>query len=707
MPSITIIVEDPDSVDSDLVEQSTPPDNNPTDHFGLGESSTLLENDEEDTMSDSVPEVLAVVPKKYYKPGGYGEGQMSVEDGKAIEYEISFSNEDADPALVVITDTMSKGLVYTPNSAIFSGGELEYTEEITVNSDQSTTVVWTITDLAQGNYILHYNATVNSYTKPADGPWTPIQTVSNSAVITYNGTNKYNLSKLQNPVPSKDYGHDVWMPVPMLVAPEETTGQIVHYMITYKNLTKETQYVSISDTTKVLSGSGTFTYVPNSALMSGSNASEPVSIINNPDGGQTLVWDVGEVAPNGSVVLTYTTILSAPGEYSNEATLTEGENQVQLKPIIREVGGKEYADDTQLGEIKEVGSVIVYQINYDNPYQDQLDIMITDTLSKGLEYQPGSAKVNGESVEETSITKNNDGSTTVIWDFPWVSTGNYSLTYSAVVTPEATEIGVVKNNASISHDHESKLDLGELFNMVPRKYYSDSQQSSQTIAELGTVFSYGIQYANGSSEKADITIVDTMSKGLTYVENSANLTPTAVVVEEQTGETMITWELKEVDPHTTNTIFYQAQVNEDINQVPSITNSVKIKYNDRPFVDLEDLINYPEHSEQPDILEPTQPQEPKTPPEQDHSFSDENEKVDTGWPAPSSKSPNNPVNKEDSAKEENSSTPTPNQNPNTGDTNQLNTWVLILGASIILISALGIGLILHKLFKKRNHERFK
>ena len=128
---------------------------------------------------------------------------------------------------------------------------------------------------------------------------------------------------------------------------------------------------------------------------------------------------------------------------------------------------KSYASDTPSGKdgaTVKVGDKIKYQIDYTNgSLVNDASVTITDIISKGLEYVPGSAVItvegsNGNSTSvEPTVTKNIDGTTTLVWNSTLAKSSSAKLTYSAKVTNDAVE--KVKNKAVAKiGEYEYKLD---------------------------------------------------------------------------------------------------------------------------------------------------------------------------------------------------------------------------------------------------------
>lgn len=102
------------------------------------------------------------------------------------------------------------------------------------------------------------------------------------------------------------------------------------------------------------------------------------------------------------------------------------------------------------------------------------------------------------------------------------------------------------------------------------KSYSENTKAGKDGKEVkvGDEISYDIQYTNGDSSKsAKVVIKDTISKGLTYVKNSAKVGDKKIeptVKENDDGTTTLTWsgDNLTLEPASTGLLTYTVKVNE-------------------------------------------------------------------------------------------------------------------------------------------------
>ena len=496
-------------------------------------------------LCNPVPEFKA---SKSYASGSKGAGGAAVKKGDEITYQISWSEGNGN---VVIKDTLSAGLEFVSASPA-------------PTSTSGQTITWSGLTAASGT-ITYKVKTTNA----AAG-----NIVCNSAKATA-GLESKTLATLCNFVPAKDYASDSPNGKGNI---EVKKGNTIKYNIKYGNTTSSSASVTITD---VLSKG--LSYVSGS-----SNLGEP-SVTNNSDGTSTLVWN-RTLASGVSESLIYSAKATGSATMvENGASIKYGNNPViDLDVIKNSVPTKDYASDTPNGkgniEVKK-GNTIKYNIKYGNTTSSSASVTITDVLSKGLKYVSGSSNYPID-----SITKNADGTTTIVWTRTLAPGASESLTYSAKTTGEAT---MVQNGANIKYDNRASIDLDVLKNTVPTKDYASDTPKGKDRVEVreNDEIKYSIKYGNTTSGTQSVRIVDILSAGLTYVENSAKIGNSSaepiVTKDEGTGETILVW-TKILNSGISEELTYSAKIN---GALTLVQNKADIKYNDRPNIDLDVLKN--------------------------------------------------------------------------------------------------------------------
>lgn len=248
-----------------------------------------------------------------------------------------------------------------------------------------------------------------------------------------------------------------------------------------------------------------------------------------------------------------------------------GQTDVQflIPPTI--TGTKAYSSETEYGAggtMVSVGNTIKYEITLTpkTTWKEKIATTVTDTLSKGLEYVTNSAKI-GTTALEPTVTKNNNGTTTLTWNTS--INAKTKLTYDVKVV-NGYENNKVSNKA-VATIAGIKYNLGTLTNPLPSKEYASDTPNGKDGAkvEKGNVIRYTISYINSSKVKEKIKITDTLSKGIKYKKNSAKVGTTALepkVTENEDGTTTLVWE-KEVAAETGEILAYSVDVEGGVSEV--------------------------------------------------------------------------------------------------------------------------------------------
>lgn len=264
--------------------------------------------------------------KTYSDDTPAGADNTAVKVGDTIKYDIQLTNGGDASANVTITDKLSKGLEYVTGSAKI-GETAKEPDSKTVNSDGTTTLVWTTSLAKQSSTDLTYSAKVVSGYENGK--------VNNEAVAKI-GEVEYKLDKLVNPVPTKEYASDT----PNGAGGAEVEkGNVIKYSIKYSNPLKEKQKVEITD---VISKG--IEYKKGTASVNGTSIGDP-KVTKNSDGGYTLVWEK-EIDAEAVEELTYSVdVTGGVTQVKNNASMryarmgsdgTYGEygNKIQLNELI-------------------------------------------------------------------------------------------------------------------------------------------------------------------------------------------------------------------------------------------------------------------------------------------------------------------------------------------------------------------------------------
>ena len=305
---------------------------------------------------------------------------------------------------------------------------------------------------------------------------------------------------------------------------------------------------------------------------------------------------------NASGTITYKAKVksSAAGtSVCNSAIAKSGSEAKNLKKLCNPVpeykASKIYASDTPNGKNNssvKVGDVIKYSINYKNGADSSSVVVVTDTLSKGLEYVASSS-----SLGEPTITKNSDGTTKLVWNRNLAAKASESITYSAKVTNDA-DLYKVCNTAKVKIGNNNDYSLIPLCNPLPKKEYggtglNDNPGWIHNTVKVGDSVKYKIALANVKNVEQKVIVTDILSKGLTYngdikVENGTIIATSEPVVDSSTKQTTLTWTII-IPAGQTAVLNYSAKVNDEA--VNKVINNASAIYDGDSLIKLAELEN--------------------------------------------------------------------------------------------------------------------
>ena len=251
-------------------------------------------------------------------------------------------------------------------------------------------------------------------------------------------------------------------------------NDIIKYNIKYTDASyKGEDEIVVAET--ITAGLG---YITNS-----SNLGEP-KITKNTDQSTTLVWNttLDKIKTNNlkySVKVVDNRYLTV----SSNTIVKINDHEYKLDSLINPIPKKEYASDTPAGinsGVVTTDDIIKYNIKYANVKKGKQNIVITDVLSKGLTYVPKSSNVG-----EPKITKNTDGSTTLVWNTSLDASSNGTLTYSVKV---GSGISLVNNSASIKMGDDPSYRLNELTNPVTASEVFKTPNTASPLIVTSIIF---------------------------------------------------------------------------------------------------------------------------------------------------------------------------------------------------------------------------
>ena len=438
-------------------------------------------------------------------------------------------------------------------------------------------------DYKNADYTGKYNPAV-SFTELFEGTsitrvYTPARPVDGMIRNKINRARGMFVNSSVTAVPRKEYAPDT----PSGKAHDAVRlNDVIKYKVFYTNVNQEhsADIVIIDTLSKGL------TYVKGSSKLG-----DP-KITKNSDGTTTLMW-ITELAKDSTDYMTYSAKVSSDEDVlvNNKVIVDVEDREYILDPLYNPIPTKNYAEGTPSGKdglpVKKDDN-IRYNIKYANPLKKEQTIVITDVISKGLEYVKKSAKIGKESLKP-KVTKNEDGTTTLVWSSKLGSLQKTNLTYMVKVVGGVTK---VKNKASIKYENKNSFDLNELINPLPTKSYASDTpygKGGRTVKE-GNTIKYSIKYANTYSNINTVTITDTLSKGLNFVNGSAKIgsdTVDPLVTKNNNGTTTLVWN-RDISQGTEEEITYMVSV---IGNTRTVKNKASIQYGDKITMKLNELKN--------------------------------------------------------------------------------------------------------------------
>ncbi|PAE86720.1 isopeptide-forming domain-containing fimbrial protein, partial [Shouchella clausii] len=202
---------------------------------------------------------------------------------------------------------------------------------------------------------------------------------------------------------------------------------------------------------------------------------------------------------------------------------TESEKSAEL---LAKADGNTDADNP------EVGDTLKYTIQTRNTIKDSLitNLTIRDAIPEGLEYVPGTLKVNGEAVTDEDDADEGyvvDGE--VFGSFGDVTDTEWHTLEFQVIVSEGQAGKDIENVAVVDGDNlEEPDEPREEVKVYPREPKTESKKSAKNADEskehyeVGDTVVYTIESRNTVSDSLleNLKITDVLPEGLTFVEGS-------------------------------------------------------------------------------------------------------------------------------------------------------------------------------------------
>ncbi|MCD7757719.1 MAG: DUF11 domain-containing protein [Clostridiales bacterium] len=315
-------------------------------------------------------------------------------------------------------------------------------------------------------------------------------------------------------------------------------------------------------------------------------------------GGYELIYDTtASIANQASTTVTSVTVTNQATYYSNvvENPLEEEEpvDPVKTAETVEEEDVEptvtEDSDGTEIYEYDTVsiGESVTYTISYYNHHNTEATITIVDPLDEGLTYEDGTASDGGVYDETTH---------TITWTLTVAPLSGGTVSFQAMVNENAKTIetaeetvATVENGATETNSEDAETGHEYKTNIVvhpidpedpsePQKFVSTSSETgvSGDNVSVGDQITYVITYYNHTNTTADVTVVDTLMDGVTFVSATND-----GAYDSDTHT--VTWTIADVAPYSGGTVNLTIEVTDDALTATQVENDAAVTIGDNEY----------------------------------------------------------------------------------------------------------------------------
>lgn len=308
------------------------------------------------------------------------------------------------------------------------------------------------------------------------------------------------------------------------------------------------------------------------------------------DDGASITWTFEDVAygTTGTVSFTAKVNASVAGDaVENNATVSVGNNTYTTNTVTNPVPGK---SETSKPEKIGAGTVLTYEITFVNTDGDNATASVVDKLTKGQEYNAGSAMVDGRNIEPMVEGDAATGQT-LTWSLENLqANAKVTLTFNVTITRDA---GISVDNTATVNGHNT--------NTTTTPYPSDDKKDVFEASDLATsvdgklvgvgdTLTYVIDWA--ADVDGNVTIRDTLPTGTELVEGT--------ITESGDYDSVtrtITWNLGQKAAGDKGSVKFNATVTDEAISVDNTKNTATIQVGENdPKVTNEVSVVVPEKS---------------------------------------------------------------------------------------------------------------
>ena len=232
------------------------------------------------------------------------------------------------------------------------------------------------------------------------------------------------------------------------------------------------------------------------------------------NGAVTWKLDNQPAGASGAVTLTVRVTDDAvlTGSIENQAFIQIGDNKVTTNATETFVPGK--SETTHPDEVKPGETVLTYQIKFHNTDGADATATVVDNLGEGLEYQAGSARVNGEPVEPAADGSSAAG-TTLTWNLSKLAADqDVVITFNVKVAENGPN--TVENQATVN-GHETNVETTPFPTKDAKHVYKGEALFDGKLVGVGETLTFKIDWwhdATLDKDNSTVTVVDKLPDGM-------------------------------------------------------------------------------------------------------------------------------------------------------------------------------------------------
>ena len=231
----------------------------------------------------------------------------------------------------------------------------------------------------------------------------------------------------------------------------------------------------------------------------------------------SVTWNLGKqpAGASGTVTLTVRVTDDAvvAGSVENQASIQIGGNRVTTNATETFVPGK--SETTHPDSVKPGETVLTYQIKFHNTDGANATATVVDKLGKGLEYQDGSALVNGKSVEP-AVEGSTSVGTTLTWNLTDLAADrDVIITFNVKVAENGPN---TVDNQAVVNGHVSNVETTPFPTKDAKHVYNkDDILFDGKLVGVGETLTFKIDWwhdATLDNGNPTVTVVDKLPDGM-------------------------------------------------------------------------------------------------------------------------------------------------------------------------------------------------